>query len=157
MKPLLNLIRAIIFVIAIYFLLKFVFFCVDWGGIKAMIFFGGIKEKMNPFLFWLLFAFFGIAILSILWFLFKYTSIFVMALLAQICPYKSFASWITRIMSIVYSCYFLYSYWFLSKDSFDFRDVMFGLILTVACIQLCISLVEGVFFSYKIVDKVDLE
>jgi hypothetical protein len=157
MKPLLNIIRAIIFVIAIFFLLKFVFFFFDWGGGKAMVYFGEIKEKMNQFLFWVLFAVFGIIILTILWLVFKYLSILVMALLVLICPYRSFAAWGVGIMSIIYSCFFLYGYWFLGKNSLTFRDVMFGLILICACIQLCVSLVEGVFFSYKIKETTGLE
>jgi hypothetical protein len=157
MKSLLNFLRAIIFIVAIYFLLKFVFFFFDWGGVKAMIFFGEIKEKMNQFLFWVLFSFFGIALLAVLWLLFKYLSILIMALLVLICPYRSFAAWSVGIISIIYSCFFLYGYWFSGKNSLTFRDVMFGLILIGACIQLCVSLIEGVFFSYKVEDTIDLE
>jgi hypothetical protein len=150
MKTLLNFTGTALFVVAIYFLLKFLFFCLDWGGTKGIVFFGEIKEKMNPFWFWLLFAFFGIAILIILWFLFKYISLFIIALLARLCPYKTFAIWATGIMSVAYSCFFLYHYWFLDDPSLGFRDVMFGLILTCVCIQLCISLVDGVILSNKI-------
>jgi len=155
MKPVLNVIRAIIFVIAIYVLLSFIFYFLDLGGLKAMVFFGEIKEKMNQFLFWVLFAFFGIVILCILWLLFKYLSILVMALLVLICPYRSFAAWSVGIISVIYSGFFLYNYWFTGKNSLTFRDVMFGLILICACIQLCVSLIEGVFFSYKIEDTID--
>jgi hypothetical protein len=150
MKLFLNVTRTLLFVIAIFFLLELVFFCLDWVGGKSIVFFGDIKEKMYQFWFWALFAFFGIAILIILWFLFKYISIFIIALLARLCPYKSFAAWITGIISIIYSCFFLYRYWFLGNNSLGFRDVMFGLILTCACIQLCISLVDGVILAHKI-------
>jgi len=150
MKTLINLTGTALFVIAIYFLLEFLFFCLGWGGAKGIIFLGDIKEKMNPFWFWVLFAFFGIAILIILWFLFKYISIFIIALLARLCPYQTFAIWATGIMSVVYSFVFLSKYWFLGKESLGFRDVMFGLILTCVCIQLCISLVDGVILSHKI-------
>jgi hypothetical protein len=158
MKPLLNIVRAVIFIIVIYFLLRFVFFFFDWGGGNAMVYLGEIKEKMNQFLFWLLFAFFGIVILIILWLVFKYLSILVMALLVLICPYRSFSAWSVGIMSVIYSCFFLFHYWFLGRHrhhSLTFRDVMFGLILICACIQLCVSLVEGVFFSYKIKEATD--
>ena len=157
MKSLLNVIRAAIFVVAIYCLLKVTFSGLDWTGIKGIILFGDIKDKMNPVLFWMLFTFFGIAILFVLWLLFKYTSILVMALLVFICPYRKFAFWSVGTMSVIYSVSFLYRYWFVVNKDMDFRDVMFGLILTVACIQLCISLIEGVFFSYRIEDKIDLE
>jgi hypothetical protein len=157
MKPLLNIIRAIIFIIAIYVLLSLVFLFMGWAGGRSMVFFGEIKEKMNQFLFWVLFAFFGIVILTILWILFKYLSILVMALLVLICPYRNFAAWSVGIISIIYSCFFLHHYWFLGKNSLTFRDVMFGLILICACIQLCVSLVEGVFFSYKVKDTPDLD
>jgi hypothetical protein len=157
MKPLLNIIRAIIFLIAIYVLLSYAFAFLDWGGVKAMVFFGEIKEKMNQFLFWVLFAVFGIVILIILWLVFKYLSILIMALLVLICPYRDFSAWSVGIISVFYSCFFLYNYWFTGKNSLTFRDVMFGLILICACIQLCVSLVEGVFFSYKVKDTTDLE
>jgi len=129
--------------------MEFVFFCLDWGGIKAIIFFGNIKEKMNPFLFWVLFVSFGIAILAILWQLFKYISVFVVAILAPICPYRSFAVGITLIISIIYSCFFLYTYWFLHRNILSFRDVVFGLILTGSCILLCLSFVRAVVVSYR--------
>jgi len=157
MKSLLNVIRSIIFIVVIHFLLRLVFFGLNWTGAKGIIFFGDIKEKMDPIIFWMLFAFVGIAILSVLWILFKYTSILVMALLVFICPYRKFAYWSVGVMSVFYSLTFLYWYWFLVDRSLDFRDIMFGVILTVACIQLCISLVEGVFFSYRIEDNIESE
>ena len=156
MKSLLNPFRAAVFVIAIYYLLKFEFFCFDWFGIKAIIFLGEIKEKINAILFWVLFVLFGIALLVILWYLFKYTSFFIMAFLARICPYRGFASWSTGILSIIYSCVFLYGYWYLGRHSLSFRNFVFGLILTSAAIQLCISLVKGVIVSYEIEDKANL-
>jgi len=150
MKLFLNIAGTALFVIAIYFLLDGVHYFLGLGGIKGIIFFGEIKEKMNAFWFWVFFAFFGLVSLGILWFLFKYLSIFIIALLARLCPYRSFAIWVTGAMSIIYSCFFLYSYWFLNKEGLGFRDIMFGVILTCACIQLCISLVDGVILSYKI-------
>jgi hypothetical protein len=153
LKLLLDSLRAIIFVTAIYFLMDLLFFCFGWGGAKAMIFLGEIKEEMNPFLFWALFIFFGTATLVILWILFKYLSIFVIALLVQICPYRTFAIWITIIIAIIYSCFFLYTYWFLHRSSLSFRDVMFGLILTAACMQLCLSFIRGVYASDEQQDK----
>jgi len=149
MKLVSNLTGTALYVTAIYFLLKFVLHFLDLGGVNGIIFFGDIKDKMNLFWFWVLFALFGIAILIILWFLFKYISIFIIALLARLCPYKTFAIWVTGVMSVVYTCLFLYSYWFLNKE-LGFRDVIFGVILTCACIQLCVSLVDGVILSYKI-------
>jgi len=157
MKSLLNVIRAAIFVVAIYCLLNVTFSGLDWTGIKGIIFFGDIKEKMNPVLFWMLFTFVGLALSFVLWLLFKYTSILIMALLVFICPYRKFAYWSVGIMSVIYSGFFLYDYWILNKTSLDFRGITFGLILTVACVQLCISLIEGVFFSYRIEDKTDSE
>jgi hypothetical protein len=157
MKAVINVIRATAFTVIIFVFLRLVIWGLDRIGIDGIIFLGDLKDQMNPILFWVLFTFFGVAILSVLWLLFKYSSILVMAFLAFICPYRKFAYWSVGILSVYSSGRFLVKYWFLQHKSLDFRDVMFGVILTVACIQLCISLIEGVFYSYKIEDKVDLE
>jgi hypothetical protein len=157
MKLLLNLGRSVIFAAAIFLLLVLIFYCFDWGGARAIIFIGEVREKINPFLFWALFILFGIAILYILWFLFKYITMTILVRLVRVCPYRNFAIWVTGIMAFAYMCYFLYRYWFLGRIHFHIHDTIFGIILAAASIQTCFLLVYGVIVSYEIEEKDNLE
>jgi hypothetical protein len=153
MKPLLNLLRAVVFTGAIFLLLVFIFYCFALGGIRTTRFIGEVWEKINPVLFWVLFLVFGIAILYILWFLFKYITMFIIVRLTKICPYRRFAVWVTGIISVVFTGIFLYKYWIFGINHLRFQNIIFGIILTAASIQVCFLLIYGVIVSYEIEEE----
>lgn len=152
MKTLLNLLRAAVFLVAVYYLLAFFFYVFGWLGINAAILIENWKERMSAFLFWMLFLFIGIAVLSLAWSLFRIAIGFIMAFVGRICPYRKFAVWSTGLMAVLYTSFFLYGFWFLGGE-LRVSTVILGIVLTVLSIQLCLFLVKGILVGYEAMDE----
>ncbi|HAL83857.1 MAG TPA: hypothetical protein DCO83_17765 [Mucilaginibacter sp.] len=154
MKLLFNLIRAAIYLVAVYYLC---FFAIIGFNYFAAISYNSamwLEVRLGGFFFWFTMFFIGFAVLSMLWWIFKIVVGFIMSWIARICTYRTFAIWSVGLISAGYSIFFLIGFWF-GGETLSAIPIIVGLMLTIGCIQLCTILVKATIIGYETMDEVE--
>jgi len=148
MKTALNLIRAAIFMVVIYYFMAAIIIAFNWLSTQLfdVSYYG--QEHLGAFTFWLLVIFAGGTLLGALWYGFKFIMGFILSLLAIICPYQKFAVWYTGIVAAIYCILYLIGFWFGSAN-WSVLAVIIGIVMTICCGELCFMSVMSILIRYE--------
>lgn len=156
MKLLLDLFRAVIYLVVVYYLCYFTIIGFNYFAAIAYNSAMWLKVRVGEFAFWVTMFFAGFGILSILWWVFKIAVGFVMSWVARICTYRTFAVWSVGLISAVNCIIYLIGYWF-GGEPMSAIPIIVGSMLTIGCIQLCLVLIKATLIGYETMDEVNIK
>ncbi len=141
MTPLVNLSRAVIFVVVFFLLNYFVYYGFSWLVFKSFVFIIQWKTNMNWFWFWTLMVALVLPAVSIIWYSLKLFTVILVRYTARICTYKKFAYYVGEIMVFSQSGWILYRFWF-DNHWADVSLIFLGVVFTILLFSLNFSFIN---------------
>lgn len=150
MKAALNVLRVLLFVVLCPMLIGVVFWLYRLSGFYIIRLLGWLDVRFNGFVFWVLFFFVVLGLITVLWNVIQIVAAALTAILAKISPYRSLTMWFVCLISLCEAIIFIGNFWVENQGDLTTTCIVVGCVLSFMALSLFA-------FFWKVSNEISLQ